>query len=160
MCSYDMLKAMDILIRNKKAGFNFELLEEYDAGLELQGHEVKSLRKGRGKLEGAHIVVRGNEAYLVGATIEPYQPANTASQGDTGRPIRLLLTRKEINVLLGSESQKGLTIVPIVVYNNSSGLLKLRLAIARGKKKADKRETIRKRDTSREIARVMKERNK
>lgn len=151
---------MDILIRNKKAGFNFELLEEFDAGLELRGHEVKSLRKGRGKLEGAHVVVRGSEAYLVGGSIEPYQPANTASQGDPTRPVRLLLTKKELGKLLGAEAQKGLTIVPVVVYNNSSGLLKLRLAIARGKKKVDKRETIRKRDTDREMSRVMKERNK
>lgn len=149
---------MDALIRNKKAGFNFELLEEFDAGLELLGHEVKSIRRGRGKLEGAHIIVRGGEAYLVGASVEPYQPSNMHVKYDAERPRRLLLTKKELDKLLGSEAQKGLTIVPIMVYNNKSNLLKLRLAIAKGKKQVDKREDIKKRDTERDVEREFKKR--
>ncbi len=147
---------MGVVIHNKKASFNFEFLEEFNAGLELLGHEVKSVRKGRGKLEGAHIVVRGGEAYLVGASIEPYQPSNTEKSYDPSRPRRLLLNKKELNQLLGAESQKGLTIVPISMYNDKSNKLKLRIAIARGKKKYDKRETIKKRDTDRDISRILK----
>ncbi len=150
-----MLARMDV-VRNKKAGFNFELLQEFSAGMELSGHEVKSVRKGRAKLEGAHVVVRGGEAYLVGATIEPYQPSNIEKGYDPARPRRLLLTKKELDALLGAESQKGLTIVPISMYNADRNRLKLRLAIARGKKKADKRESIKKRESDREIERMMK----
>jgi SsrA-binding protein len=147
---------MQVLIRNKKAGFDYESLEEFDAGMELFGHEVKSLRKGRGKLEGAHVIVRGGEAFLVGSSVEPYQAANIDKSYEPTRPRRLLLTKKELDTLLGSEAQKGLTIVPIMVYNGTNNLLKLRLAIAKGKKKVDKRETIKKRDTERDIEREFK----
>lgn len=146
------------LIENKKARFNFELLETFEAGIELFGFEVKSLRAGHGKLEGAHVIVRGGEAYLVGASVPAFQPANAPKSYDPSRPRRLLLSRKELDVLLGAESKKGLTIVPISVYN-SHGLLKLSLAIARGKKDVDKRETIKECDTKREIDREMKRRN-
>ncbi len=147
-----------MLIRNKKAGVDYELLEKFSAGLELMGHEVKSLRRGRGKLEGAHVIVRGGEAYLVNASIEPYQPANTAKAYDAERPRRLLLTKKELSRLLGAESQKGLTYVPIMVYNSGSNRLKLEFAIARGKKKYDKREDIKRRDVEREVRREHKQR--
>jgi SsrA-binding protein len=151
---------MQVLIRNKKAGFDYESLEEFDAGMELFGHEVKSLRKGRGKLEGAHVIVRGGEAFLVGSSVEPYQAANIDKSYEPTRPRRLLLTKKELDTLLGSEAQKGLTIVPIMVYNGTNNLLKLRLAIAKGKKKVDKRETIKKRDTERDVEREFKRRLK
>lgn len=143
------------LIENKKVRFNFELLETFEAGIELFGYEVKSLRNNQGKLEGAHVIVRGGEAYLVGASIPAFQPANAPKSYDPSRTRRLLLSKKELNLLLGAESKKGLTIVPISVYN-AHGLLKLSLAIARGKKDVDKRETIKERDTKREIDREMK----
>jgi SsrA-binding protein len=143
------------LIENKKVRFNFELLETFEAGIELFGYEVKSLRNNQGKLEGAHVIVRGGEAYLVGASIPAFQPANAPKSYDPSRTRRLLLSKKELNLLLGAESKKGLTIVPISVYN-SHGLLKLSLAIARGKKDVDKRETIKERDTKREMDREMK----
>jgi SsrA-binding protein len=143
------------LIENKKARFNFELLDTFEAGIELFGYEVKSLRNKQGKLEGAHVIVRGGEAYLVGASIPAFQPANAPKSYDPSRTRRLLLSKKELDALLGAESKKGLTIVPISVYN-SHGLLKLSLAIARGKKDVDKRETIKERDTKREIDREMK----
>lgn len=144
------------LIRNKKATFDFELLDTFEAGIELSGFEVKSLRKKQGSLEGAHVVVRGGEAFLVGATIPPFQPANTPTDYDPERSRRLLLSRKEISGLADAEAQKGLTVVPISVYSKARKL-KLKLAIARGKKKYDKREVIKKRESKRAIERTLKQ---
>jgi SsrA-binding protein len=146
---------MPTLITNRKAGFDFELLERFEAGVELLGFEVKSVRAGRGKLEGAHVVVRGGEAFLVGASISPFQQKNTPKDYEPERARRLLLTKKERDTLLGAESTKGLTIVPISWYTRGR-LVKLSLAIARGKKKADKREDLKKKDAVREMERVMK----
>ena len=143
------------LIENKKARFDYEILETLDAGLELFGHEVKSLRKGQGKLEGAHGIVRGGEVYIVGMHIPPYQPSNTPDSYDPMRTRKLLLTKKEIATLAGLEGQKGLTIVPLSVYNKGRNL-KLSLGVARGKKKFDKRAVLKKRDTMREIERTLK----
>jgi SsrA-binding protein len=143
------------LIQNKKAHFNYEILEKIEAGIELLGFEVKSLKKGQGSLEGAHITIRGNEAFVIGMQIPPYQPANTPKDYEPTQNRRLLLTKKEITSLAGAEGQKGLTIVPISVYNKGRKL-KLEIAIVRGKKKFDKRETIKKRDTEREIRRTLK----
>jgi len=146
---------MPTLVKNKKATFNYEILERFDAGAELFGHEVKSLRGGHGKLEGAHVVVRGGEAYLVGASIPAFQPKNAPKEYEAERPRRLLLTRKELKALIGLDSAKGLTLVPLSWYTRGR-LLKLEFASMRGKKKADKRETIKKRDTDRDIERIMK----
>jgi len=143
------------LIQNKKAYFNYEILEKIEAGIELLGFEVKSLKKGQGSLEGAHITIRGQEAFVINMQIPPYQPGNTPKDYDPLRNRRLLLTKKEIAGLSGEEKQKGLTIIPISVYNKGRKL-KLEIAIVRGKKKYDKRETIKKRDVDREIRREMK----
>ena len=143
------------LIQNKKAYFNYEILEKTEAGIELLGFEVKSLKKGQGSLEGSHITIRGNEAFIINMQIPPYQPANTPKDYDPLRNRRLLLTKKEISSLLEEEKQKGLTIVPLSVYNKGRKL-KLEIAVVRGKKKYDKRETIKKRDTDREIRRTLK----
>jgi SsrA-binding protein len=143
------------LIENKKAYFNFEILEKLDAGIELFGFEVKALRKGQGSLEGSHVTVRGNEAFLIGMNIPPFQPANSPKDYNPERNRKILLTKKEIEDLQNTEKQKGLTIVPISVYNKGRKL-KLSLGVARGKKKFDKRETIKKRETDRETRRVMK----
>lgn len=145
------------LIENRKAAFNYEFLEKFDAGIELFGFEVKSLRKKQGSLDGSYVIVRGNETFLVNAFIPPYQPKNTPKDYDPRRHRKLLLTKKEIAELAGAESKKGLTIVPISVYAKGRKI-KVALAIARGKKKYDKRESIKKRDTEREIRREMKER--
>ena len=144
------------LVKNKKVHFNFEILETFEAGIELLGHEVKSLRNKQASLEGSHVVVRGNEAFLVGATITPYQPANTPKDYDPERTRKLLLNKKEISELLSAESQKGLTIGPISVYNKGRNL-KLQIAIARGKKKHDKREVLKTRDSKKAIERQMKQ---
>jgi SsrA-binding protein len=149
------------LIEHKKARLNYEILEEFEAGIELLGHEVKSLRGKHGKLEGSHIIVRpsgragGYEAYIVGMSIPPYQPKNTAKEYDPERSRRLLLTKKELAALSAAESQKGLTIVPISVYNKGAKL-KVRVAIARGRKKYDKRDVLKKRDVEREMRRTLK----
>ncbi len=143
------------LVQHKKARLDYELLEEYEAGIELMGLEVKSLRAGNAKLEGSHVVVRGGEAYVVGMVISPYQPANTPVEYDPNRSRKLLLTKKEIAALAEAEGQKGLTIVPISVYNKN-GKLKVRVAIARGRKKYDKRASIKKRETERDMRRTLK----
>jgi len=143
------------LIQNKKAYFNYEVLEKIEAGIELLGFEVKSLKKGQGSLEGSHIIVRGGEVFVINMQIPPYQPANTPKDYDPACSRRLLLTKKEIENLGKMEEQKGLTIVPLSVYNKGRKL-KVEIAIVRGKKKYDKRETIKKRDTEREIRRTLK----
>ncbi len=143
------------LIQNKKAYFNYEILEKFEAGIELQGFEVKSLKNSQGSLEGSHVSMRGGEAFIIGLQISPYQPKNTPPDYDPLRNRRLLLTKKEIGQLEVALKQNGLTIVALSVYNKGRKL-KVGLAIARGKKKYDKRETIKKRDTEREIRRSLK----
>ena len=147
---------MATLVRNKKAALKYELLKRYEAGVAFSGTEVKSLRNKQGSLDGSHITIRGSEAYWVGGTIPPYQPANIAPDYDPTRNRRLLLTKKEIGELAGVEKQKGLTIVPISVYSKGR-VLKMEIAVARGKKKHDKRETLKERQAKRRMDRVMKE---
>ncbi len=143
------------VVENKKVGFDYTILEEMEAGLELLGFEVKSLRAGHGSLKGARVVARGGEAYLVGATIPPWQVLNAPKSYDPERTRRLLLSTKEIAHVASAEGQKGLTIVPLKVYNKGRKL-KLLIAIARGKKKEDKRSTLRARDEKRSIERTLK----
>jgi SsrA-binding protein len=143
------------LVEHKKARLNYDILEEFEAGLELLGGEVKSLRAGQGKLEGSHVVIRGGEAYLVGASIPPYQVANSKTGYDAERSRRLLLTKKEIAEISSYEGQKGLTIVPLRVYNKGRNL-KLAIAAARGRKAYDKRAVLKERDSKREIDRSLK----
>lgn len=146
-----------VLVEYKKAFLRFSPVESFSAGIELFGTEVKSLRSRQGSLDGARVVVRGGEAYIIGMTIPPYQAANTPKSYDPERPRRLLLTQKELHTLLVEESKKGLTIIPLEVYSNGR-LVKTRIAIVRGKGKADHREDLKKRDASRETARVLKNR--
>lgn len=143
------------LIEYKKANLKYEILEEFEAGLELYGYEVKSLRNKQGSLDGAHITIRGNEAFIIGSYIPPYQSANTPESFDPHRNRRLLLNQKELSRLSLTEKEKGLTLVPISLYNRGR-VIKARIAIVRGKKKHDKRETIKKRDTERELSRSFK----
>ena len=142
---------------NRKARFNYEILEKYETGIELLGTEVKSVRDGQMSLEGAFVIVRGGEVYLINANIPPYQPKNAPKDYDQLRNRRLLLTKKEIAELAGNEKNKSLTIVPISVYNKNRKI-KVEIALVKGKKKFDKRETLKKRDTDREIRRQIKER--
>ena len=143
------------LIENERARFDYELLEEMEAGLELFGFEVKSLRARRGSLKGARVVARGGEAYLVGASIPPWQIANAPKSYDSERTRRLLLAKREIARVSSAEGASGLTIVPIRVYNKGRNL-KILIAIARGRKKQDKRQHIRAREEKRKIERTLK----
>ncbi len=143
------------LVENKRVGFDYQILQTLEAGLELYGYEVKSLRAGHGSLKGARVVARGGEAYLVGATIPAWQPANAPKSYDPERARRLLLKSKEIDLIRGAESEKGLTIVPLSVYNKGRNL-KLSLGIARGKKMGDKRQSIKEREEKVRIRRSLK----
>lgn len=143
------------LIKNDKISFDYTILEEIEAGLELLGLEVKSLRAGQGSLKGARVVARGGEAYLVGATIPAWQVLNAPKEYDPMRTRRLLLNKKQIAQVSSAEGQDGLTIVPLSVYNKGRNL-KLSIGIARGKKKADKRQDIKKRDDERRMKRSLK----
>jgi SsrA-binding protein len=143
------------LLEHKKARLDYEVLEEFEAGLQLLGHEVKSLRARHGKLDGSHIVVRGGEAYIVGMSIPPYQPANMAKDYEPERTRKLLVNKKELLKLGAAEGQKSLTVVPLSVYNKGSKL-KIRIAIARGRKVYDKRAVLKERDTKRDIQRTLK----
>lgn len=144
------------LIENKKAKLRFSVLKAFSAGLELTGSETKSLREKQGSLDGARIVVRGGEAYLVGMTIPPYQASNTPKSYDPERPRRLLLKKSEIAELADAEPKKGLTTVPLEVYNGR--YIKVRAAIVRGKGKADRREELKKREADKEASRALKRR--
>lgn len=144
-------------IRNKKAHFNYDILEKYEAGIELFGFEVKSIKGGHGSLEGTRVIIRDNEAYLIGVNIPPYQTGNTPAGYDPTRTRKLLLTKKEIKELIGKGEQAGLTIVPLALYNKS-GRVKVSIAVAKGRKKYDKREVLKKRDADRDIRREMRDR--
>ena len=140
---------------NKKAYFNYEILEKFEAGLRLIGSEVKSLKLGHYSLQGAYITLHNEEAWLVKATIAPYQPKNMKSDYDPARPRKLLLTKKELRYLQGKSREQGLTIVPLKVYNKR-GQIKLEIGLAKGKTKSDKREVLKKRITDREIEREIR----
>jgi SsrA-binding protein len=144
-------------VENRKVYFNYEILEKYEAGIELSGVEVKSVRAGRMSLEGAFVIVRGGECFLINANVPPYQTNNTPKEYDPLRNKKLLLTKKEIRELVDSGNNKSLTIVPISVYNKGRKI-KISIALAKGKKKFDKRETIKKRETDREVRREVKDR--
>lgn len=142
---------------NRKARFDYEILEKYETGIELLGAEVKSVRGGKMSLEGAFVIIRGGEAFLINSNIPPYQVKNAPTDYDPLRNRKLLLTKKEIGELADSEKNKSLTIVPISVYNKSRKI-KVEIALVKGKKKHDKRENTKKRETDREIRRELKDR--
>lgn len=133
---------------NPKAHFDYEILETIEAGLVLEGHEVKAIKTGKASIQGSYVKIINNEAYIIGATISPYQPANTPKDYDPQRSRKLLLSKKEIAVLTGTSHAHGLTLVPLKIYSKK-GRLKLLVGVARGKKKYDKREAIKRKDTQR-----------
>lgn len=143
------------LLENRKAYHDYEILEKFEAGLELKGYEVKALKNGRGSLVGSRAIIRGGETYIVGVDIPPYQPANAPADYDPQRTRRLLLRKKEIQYLSGKSKEKGLTLIPLEVYTKK-GFLKLSFGLARGLKKYDKRERIKEREVKRQIERLAK----
>lgn len=140
---------------NRKALYDYEVLEKYEVGLVLAGYEVKSIKTGHISLQGAYVVIKDEEAYLLNATIPPYQPKNMPPGYEPTRSRKLLLRKSEIRSLIGKTKQKGLTLIPLRVYNKS-GKIKLELALARGKKEFDKREKIAKREAQRKIQRAIR----
>jgi len=146
---------MKTLALNRKAKFDYEILEKFEAGLVLSGHEVKSIRLGRMSLKASYVVIRKNEAYLIGANIPAYQPKNTPKDYDPERSRKLLLNRKEIKYLIGKTKEKGLTLIPLKVYTKYAKI-KLGFAVSKGKIKTDKRQAIKKREAQRHIERELK----
>ncbi len=152
----DNLKLMRVIIENKKAFANYHFIEKFQAGIVLIGQEVKSIKEGRVNLSGSFISLKGEEVFWVGATIPPYQPKNAPENYNPQRERKLLLTKPEIRKLIGRVRQRGLTIVPLMIYTKR-GNIKMKFALARGKGKVDKREQIKKREIEREIKRALKE---
>jgi SsrA-binding protein len=146
---------MTTYIHNRKARFDFEILDTFEAGLALTGTEVKSIRAGKGKLDGAYVIVRGGEAFLVGSSVSEYQPTNTPKSYDKERPRKLLLNKKELVKIENQTEKVGLTAIPLRLYNKNRNI-KLEFALARGKKKHDKRESLKERDSKRDIQRTLK----
>jgi SsrA-binding protein len=146
---------MAVYIDNRKAHFNYAIEETFEAGIELLGFEVKSIKNGSGSINSAFCIIRGGEAYIVGMHIPPYQPHNIDLGYDSDRTRRLLLSKKEIKKMADKDNIKGLTLIPLSLYSKGRHI-KVSIAVARGKKVFDKRETIKKRDTDREIRREYK----
>lgn len=146
---------MPDLAVNRKAEFDYDILETYEAGMALSGAEVKSVRAGRMQLSGSFVLMRGGEAWLTNATIPPYQPSNTPPAYDAARPRKLLLHRRELKELIGKSAQKGLTLVALRVYTKGPRI-KLAFGLARRRKKYDQRERIREREDQRKIERALK----
>jgi len=146
---------MKILAVNKKAQFDYEILDTLEAGLELAGYEVKSVKNGNINLKGAFVNFYSNEAYLTGAHIQKYKMAGVLPDYDPERRRKLLLHKKQIQYLQGKSLEKGLTIVPLKVYTNDR-LVKVEIGIGQGRKLYNKKEHIKTRDVNREIARTLK----
>jgi len=140
-----------VVASNRKAGFEYFLMDRFEAGLALQGSEIKSVRTGQISLKESYVQIDGQEAWLIDAHIAPYEPASRYNH-DPRRPRRLLLHRHEIRDLWNAVRQKGVTVVPLRVYIKN-GRAKLEIAIAKGKKLYDKREQIARRDNQRELER-------
>ncbi len=141
---------MKVLVSNRKAYFEYAISDEIIAGLVLTGGEVKSLKSGQASLKGAYVTIRGGEAFLTKAHITPYKYAPT-DKVDPERDRKLLLNQREIDSLVGKE--KGTTLMPLEILQGYRGLVKLKIGIGKGKKKYDKRESIKKREVNRRIAR-------
>lgn len=147
---------MKVFAENKKAYFNYDIIEKFEAGIALTGQEVKSIKTGHISINGAYVVIDKNgEAFLIGSTIPPYQPKNVPVNYRPDRSRKLLLKKKEINYLIGKSKQKGLTLIPLKVYTKN-GKIKLEFGVGKGKKKFNKKELIKKRQIDREIQRELK----
>jgi len=142
---------------NRKAFHDYFIEERYEAGIMLQGTEVKSLREGRVNLQDSYASVRGSEVFLHQCHISPYSHGNIMNLDPT-RVRKLLLHKTEIHKLLGKTQQKGLTLIPLRIYFSKRGYAKVELGLAKGKKLYDRRETIKSREAGREVQRAIKER--
>ncbi len=153
----DSKEGIKIVAENRQARFAYEILETFEAGIELRGTEVKSIRDGRTNLQDGYALVRNNEVWLHNVHISPHETASQVFNHEPRRTRKLLLHRQEIRKLIGQVEQKGLTLVPLRMYLKG-GRVKVAIALARGKKLHDKREDLKRKQEKREIERVMKSR--
>lgn len=152
-------KPDNTIARNKKARHDYHLEERFEAGIALQGWEVKALRAGKGQITESYVLFKDDEAWLLGAQISPLQTASTHVHPDPTRTRKLLLKRREINKLLGATQQKGFTCVCTSMYWKNH-LVKVEIALAKGKEKHDKREAEKNRDWDREKQRLLRQTNR
>jgi SsrA-binding protein len=146
---------MQIYAENRKATFDYEILEKYEAGLVLLGQEVKSIKTGHAHLTGSYVIIDNNNPLLIGAKVPAYQPSNTPKDYNPERQRKLLLNQKEIEYLAGKVKERGFSLIPLKVYEKS-GRIKLEFGLAKGKKNYNKKEAIKKRDVERDIQREFK----
>lgn len=143
---------MPILAKNKKAFFDYHILERIEGGMVLSGQEVKAVRSGKASLSGSFITIKNNKVFLVNSTISPYQPKNAPKDYDSKRERQLLLSKKQIGYLYGKMKEGRISLIPLNIHT-SGNFLKLEIGVAKGKKKYDKRETIKRREVDRDIRR-------
>lgn len=146
---------MGILAENRRANFDYEIFEKFEAGISLLGQEVKSIRAGRVSLEGTYVILRGNCVFWIGAKIPPWQPINAPGYRPE-RERQLLLKKSEIKKLIGKVKQRGLTLIPLKLYTKGRWI-KLEIALAKKKKKVSKKEALKKKAIEMEIKRTLKE---
>lgn len=147
---------MSDLAKNPRAFFDYQIQEKFEAGLILTGQEVKSIKNGHTSLKGSYVTIKDSEAYLINAHVSPYKMAGPLPNYNPTRSKKLLLHKKELRSLIGKLKQKGITLVPLKIYARH-GKIKLEFGIGIGKKKFDKRETIKKRETKRQIERALRQ---
>lgn len=145
------------IAQNRRAKFDYELFDGFEAGIVLVGTEVKSLRLGQASINEAFVKEKNDEIFLLNATIQEYSQASGYFQHESARPRKLLLNRREINKLIGSVQKNGLTIVPIKMFFDVNGRVKVKISLARGKKQHDKRQTEKQRDWNRQKQRLLKD---
>ena len=144
---------MSVITNNRKAGFNYFIEDRFEAGVVLEGWEVKAIRAKGFQIAEAHVIIRAEEVLLVGSHISPLAQSSSHVNADPTRTRKLLLNKAEISKLLGKVTERGYTIVPINAHFKA-GRVKVEIGLAKGKKLYDKRETIKERDTARELARA------
>lgn len=146
---------MCVYAENRRAGYDYEILEKFEAGVVLLGQEVKSIKTGHVNLSGSYVIFAEGRPMLVGAKVPPYQPNNTPADYNPERQRPLLLNKKEIQYLAGKAGERGFSLIPLKVYDNN-GRIKLEFGLAKGKKKFNKKEKIKERDTKRDIQRTLR----
>jgi SsrA-binding protein len=146
-----------IAAANRKARYNYEIGETFEAGIQLTGSEVKSLRTGKATIAESYADSNGGEIWLINATIPEYKQSGPHNNHEPKRHRKLLLHKRQINKLIGAVEREGMTLVPLKIYFNEKGRAKIEIALGRGKKLHDKRETAKKRDWARQKSRLMRE---
>jgi len=148
---------MTNLATNRRAKYDYNILEKFEAGLILTGYEVKAVKNGHISLKGAYVTIKDGEAWLINSLISPYQPKNMPQDYDSTHSKKLLLHKNEITSLIGKKKGKGLTLVPLRVYTKHNRI-KLEFVLGQGKRQIDKRESIKERESKRKIDRALKPR--